>query len=260
MIRKQYQEIADYSLECCMASLMNLSIRSAGKDALEALNIEAMSLLKGLLSCENLGVRSFINGTIFSALSREPLRETAMRLRMGDAVMSASSSIKDEDLTDEDRDQLTSQYELILRKMAGEPMDEDGEVTDDEVEEDEVDDMAPDEQRAQERAFTSKSRMTYDDHPPEDDTMGLTMKSPGMLTGEALLFQEYSVQPKLEKVEEVISMLHETSAKKQKSVISSEKVSTPKHGMAVEARPQGDIIAVNKIPRTPVDSDKLEEV
>ena len=91
-----------------MASLMNLSIRSAGKDALEALNVEAMSLLKGLLSCENLGVRSFINGTIFSALSREPLRETAMRLRMGDAVMSSSSSIKDEDLTDEDRDQLTS--------------------------------------------------------------------------------------------------------------------------------------------------------
>ena len=69
MVRKEYQYITDYTLECCMAALMNISMRTAGKDVFEALGLELMGLLKGLLTCDNIGVRSFINGIVFGALS-----------------------------------------------------------------------------------------------------------------------------------------------------------------------------------------------
>lgn len=50
---------------------MNLSLRSAGKDKLEKSKELAFGLFLSLLDCPNDQIRTFINGTLYSLLSRK---------------------------------------------------------------------------------------------------------------------------------------------------------------------------------------------
>ena len=65
---------------------MNLSLRSSGKIKAEE-NVEVvLTVLNDLLEHENMQVRTFVNGTLYSLLSRQSLREHAKAMGMQDIL------------------------------------------------------------------------------------------------------------------------------------------------------------------------------
>lgn len=72
--------MSDYSLEYATALLMNLSLRSKGKSKCEKLNEMGYSLIKvlsDLMEHDNLQVRTHVNGTLYSVLTRQSLKNEA---------------------------------------------------------------------------------------------------------------------------------------------------------------------------------------
>lgn len=64
--------LSDYSLEYATALLMNLSLRSKGKDMCERLpeGLNIIKVLSEMMEHENLQVRTHVNGTLYSILTR----------------------------------------------------------------------------------------------------------------------------------------------------------------------------------------------
>ena len=74
------QPLSDYSLEYATALLMNLSLRSRGKTICENLHKQGISLIKvlsDLMEHDNLQVRTHVNGTMYSVLTRQNLKDEA---------------------------------------------------------------------------------------------------------------------------------------------------------------------------------------
>lgn len=76
------QNLSDYSIEYATALLMNLSLRSSGKDKCESEEIQLLKVLNSLVEHENLQVRTYVNGTLYSIFTRARLREQAKQLGM----------------------------------------------------------------------------------------------------------------------------------------------------------------------------------
>lgn len=49
---------------------MNLSLRTAGKDKIESSSFDILAILNNLIEHDNAQVRTYINGTIYSILTR----------------------------------------------------------------------------------------------------------------------------------------------------------------------------------------------
>ena len=79
--------MSDYSLECSLETLMNLSMRTSGKDKLVEKGKEVIALFKKLLKINNNSIRSFINGTLFSALCREELIEICEAQKLKETLL-----------------------------------------------------------------------------------------------------------------------------------------------------------------------------
>ena len=65
---------------------MNLSLRSSGKDKCEDPEIELLKVLNNLVEHDNLQVRTYVNGTLYSIFTRAKLREEAKELGMPDVL------------------------------------------------------------------------------------------------------------------------------------------------------------------------------
>jgi hypothetical protein len=63
---------------------MNLSLRARGKDACEKLpeNLKMVKVLSEMMEHENLQVRTHVNGTLYSVLTRSSLKTQANVLGM----------------------------------------------------------------------------------------------------------------------------------------------------------------------------------
>lgn len=77
VLRNEGQSLCDYSIEYATALLMNLSLRSSGKDKCEEADIQLLNVLNDLLEHDNLQVRTFINGTLYSIFTRPLLKQQA---------------------------------------------------------------------------------------------------------------------------------------------------------------------------------------
>ena len=71
-LKEEQETLCDYSLEYMTALLMNLSLRSSGKNQCESLDI--LTVLNDLLEHENMQVRTHVNGTLYSILVRPTLK------------------------------------------------------------------------------------------------------------------------------------------------------------------------------------------
>lgn len=83
------QPLSDYSLEYATALLMNLSLRSRGKTICENLHRKGISLIKvlsDLMEHDNLQVRTHVNGTMYSVLTRQNLKDEANQLGLGEML------------------------------------------------------------------------------------------------------------------------------------------------------------------------------
>ncbi len=65
--------LSDYSIEYGTALLMNLSLRAAGKRQAET--VPTLAVLNALLEMDNPQVRTYVNGTLYSVLTRPVLKE-----------------------------------------------------------------------------------------------------------------------------------------------------------------------------------------
>jgi len=81
--------LSDYSMEYATALLMNLSLRSRGKDECEKLmsQVNMLKVLSDMMEHENLQVRTHVNGTLYSILKRDSLKQHANALGMLDMLV-----------------------------------------------------------------------------------------------------------------------------------------------------------------------------
>ena len=81
-LRAEGEALSEYTMEYATALLMNLSLRSSGKDKCEELGGEVLQVLIDLLENENPQVRTYVNGTLYSIFTRASLKEAANALGM----------------------------------------------------------------------------------------------------------------------------------------------------------------------------------
>ena len=82
ILKEEGDQLSDYSIEYATALLMNLSLRSSGKDKCEDPEIELLKVLNNLVEHDHLQVRTYVNGTLYSIFKRLKLREEAKLLGM----------------------------------------------------------------------------------------------------------------------------------------------------------------------------------
>ena len=122
--------LSEYTLEYSTALLMNLSLRSAGKDCCEDPELELLHVLNELFGkYESVQVRTYVNGTLYSIFKRKSLRDQAKELGMEEILQY---------LLQQSDDQLGKQIQYILQQL-NEDDDQDEESTDEEEEEEEED-------------------------------------------------------------------------------------------------------------------------
>jgi hypothetical protein len=86
LLKHEEETVSFYTMEYATALLMNLSLRTAGKDKIEYSTTDILMVLNNLLEHENLQVRTYVNGTLYSILTRSKLKERALRLGMDEAL------------------------------------------------------------------------------------------------------------------------------------------------------------------------------
>jgi hypothetical protein len=75
ILKKEKNTLSDYCSEYITAMLMNLSLRSSGKDKLESQKQLVFDVMFSLLESDNDQIRTFINGTLYSLLSRKSFQD-----------------------------------------------------------------------------------------------------------------------------------------------------------------------------------------
>ncbi|XP_053566281.1 lisH domain-containing protein ARMC9 isoform X2 [Bombina bombina] len=118
--------LSDYTVEYSVALLMNLCLRSAGKQMCAKVPGHVLRVLSDLLGHENHEIRPYVNGALYSILAVPSIREEARAMGMQEVLR---CFIK-EGNTDMNR-----QIEFIIRQLNSEEKLEEAAESDDEEEE-----------------------------------------------------------------------------------------------------------------------------
>ncbi|XP_023577831.1 lisH domain-containing protein ARMC9 [Octodon degus] len=156
--------LSDYTLEYAVALLMNLCLRSAGKNECATVAGLVLKVLSDLLGHENHEIQPYVNGALYSILSIPSIREEARAMGMEDMLRC---------FIREGNAEMTRQVEFILQQLNSEELPDSGLESDDEEEEE------GDEQEDQD---TMEADLDKDE---------LIQPQLGELSGEKLLTAEY---------------------------------------------------------------------
>ena len=96
VLQNETEQLSDYSIEYATALLMNLSLRSSGKDKCEDPDIKLLNVLNELVEHDNLQVRTYVNGTLYSIFTRKKLREKAKELAMPEVLQYLMNQVDDQ--------------------------------------------------------------------------------------------------------------------------------------------------------------------
>ena len=107
-LKTEGDNLSEYTLEYTTALLMNLSLRFAGKNKCESQGDEVLTVLSELVEHENMVVRTHVNGTLYSILTREKLRALAREMGMQEML---------EFLKGQSDEQLGKQIQYILNQL-----------------------------------------------------------------------------------------------------------------------------------------------
>uniref|UniRef100_A0A8C3YE39 LisH domain-containing protein ARMC9 n=1 Tax=Catagonus wagneri TaxID=51154 RepID=A0A8C3YE39_9CETA len=130
-ILKEPDCLSDYTLEYSVALLMNLCLRSAGKNMCAKAAGLVLKVLSDLLGHENHEIQPYVNGALYSILSIPAIREEARAMGMEDILRC---------FIREGNAEMIRQIEFIIRQLnSEEPLDGVLESDDDEDEDDEED-------------------------------------------------------------------------------------------------------------------------
>ena len=86
LIKNEGSSISDNNLEYATALLMNLTLRISGKKKCEDLSEDLLKVLNENLEHENNQVRTYVNGTLYSVLESQKIRDEAKSLQMDQAL------------------------------------------------------------------------------------------------------------------------------------------------------------------------------
>ena len=178
-IREELDQLCDYTLEYATALLMNLSLRAEGKTKCEEIP-EILQVLSELIESENLQVRTHVNGTLYSILTRQSLKTQANQLGMGEML---------EYVMQNSDEQFQRQIQYILNQLQAESIEGDQEAEDegqgaaveDEEEEDEDEYGGEDDRGDTDNNPGNQADME------EDGEYNDTIKIEGIPVGEELL-------------------------------------------------------------------------
>ena len=153
---------------------MNLSLRSNGKDKCEDPDIELLKVLNDLVEHDNLQVRTYVNGTLYSIFTRKKLREEAKQLGMPEVLQY---------LMNQSDDQFKKQIQYILEQLFNSQDDDKDEqpdassinVGDQDLEDDEDDEEDDDDEILEE----------------DDGEFNDIIDEPGIMLGEELLVSDF---------------------------------------------------------------------
>jgi hypothetical protein len=148
VLRNEGDTLSDYSIEYATALLMNLSLRAAGKDKCEEPQIELLKVLNDLVEHDNLQVRTYVNGTLYSIFTRKKLREEAKELGMPE-VLQYLMQQSDEQFKRQIQyilDQLNMQSDAQEKQQPEEDFDDEEDDDDDEDEDDGEEDIVEEEE------------------------------------------------------------------------------------------------------------------
>jgi len=165
-LKNEKDILSEYSYEYATALFMNLSLRSLGKKKCEELEMEVLKVLNDLLEHESMQVRSFVNGTLYSLLSKSVFKEHAKALGMNE-VLSYLMENSDE--------RYRKQIQYILEQLTTDKTTDDETQSDSNDEDNDYDDVEDDEDFGE------------DEHTEE------TLTNPNVLTGEDLLKKHFSL-------------------------------------------------------------------
>lgn len=112
-VKDELDQLSDYTLEYATALLMNLSLRADGKNKCESIP-EILVVLNELIESENLQVRTHVNGTLYSILTRISLKHQANQLGMADMLQY---------VMDNSEEQFQRQIQYILNQLEADPVE-----------------------------------------------------------------------------------------------------------------------------------------
>ena len=178
---------------------MNLSLRDAGKDKCEEPDIELLNVLNDLVEHENLQVRTYVNGTLYSIFTRKKLREEAKELGMPEVLQY---------LMEQSDDQFKRQIQYILEQLNSKNDDvQDGENKDgaQSINANEGEDDIDDEEEDDEDDYDEEEMFDA-----EDEEFNDIIDEQGAVVGEKFLVSEFVAAEEEAKVQmQTINMLLE---------------------------------------------------
>uniref|UniRef100_A0A287AK73 LisH domain-containing protein ARMC9 n=1 Tax=Sus scrofa TaxID=9823 RepID=A0A287AK73_PIG len=129
-ILKEPDCLSDYTLEYSVALLMNLCLRSAGKNVCAQAASLVLKVLSDLLGHENHEIQPYVNGALYSILSIASIREEARAMGMEDILRC---------FIREGNAEMIRQIEFIIKQLNSEELPDGAlESDDDEDEDDEI--------------------------------------------------------------------------------------------------------------------------
>ncbi|CAD8138595.1 unnamed protein product [Paramecium octaurelia] len=86
-LENEKESLSEYSYEYATALFMNLSMRDQGKQKCVEFKRDVLKVLNELLEHDNMQVRTFVNGTLYSLFSISQMREQAQALGMKERLV-----------------------------------------------------------------------------------------------------------------------------------------------------------------------------
>ncbi|KAM7539561.1 hypothetical protein Aperf_G00000032144 [Anoplocephala perfoliata] len=164
--------LSDYTLEYAVALLMNLCLRTEGKKRCASMADRVLKVLTDLISHENTNILSYVNGALFSLLTRPELQVAAETMDLEGILTS---------LMREDQQELNRQFEFIINQMhSNDQENADDYLDDDENSDDDEDDDEED-----------SAQMEIDIDRGDDITDNKENTLEGSVIGERLLKEYY---------------------------------------------------------------------
>ncbi|XP_030351898.1 lisH domain-containing protein ARMC9 isoform X5 [Strigops habroptila] len=156
--------LSDYTLAYSVALLMNLCLRSAGKNMCAGIANHVLRVLSDLLGHENHEIQPYVNGALYSILTIPSVREEARAMGMEEILRC---------FVKEGNAEMVRQTEFIIKQLNSEEPLNDGIVSDDEEEE------------------NNKEQEDHDIMEADLDKDEVLQPQLGELAGEKLLTTEY---------------------------------------------------------------------
>ena len=212
------------AIEYLTALLMNLSLRRSGKMKCEDRQMDILQVLNMYIEHENIQVRTHINGTLYSILTRNALKERAKELGMPEML---------EYLMTNSQDPIKRQIKYILDQLSNIADDNDNqEENEDPVEYDEDEDFA-----------------TEVETEPDQEILNAKI-----LYGEELLNKEFSIEYSNDQKRKIINVYNFVS----KPTSASNSIIKPPINNPILPRDIPSAMKSRpKIPRTPINEDVL---